>query len=187
LTGLTFEAVACTREGRQLFEGLSFALAPGDALLIEGPNGAGKSSLLRLAAGLLDRSAGTVVRDGRLALADERPALDEHRTLRASLDYWARLDGGDANRALGAVGLMHLTDVPVRMLSTGQRRRAGLARVVAACADIWLLDEPISGLDEAAVTGLEALIAAHRTNGGIVLVASHQSLALPESQRVRLG
>jgi heme exporter protein A len=179
--------LACVRGGRLLFEGVSFDLAPGDALLVSGPNGVGKSSLLRILAGLLAPASGTVTTDGRAALADEHPALDVTKPLIEALGFWAALDGGDAMAGLGAVGLSHLALVPVRMLSTGQRRRATLARTVASGADIWLLDEPGNGLDTAAITMLEGLIAAHRAHGGIAIVASHQPLLMPEAQALLLA
>ena len=126
--------------------GADLALGPGEAALVTGPNGAGKSSLIRLAAGLL-RAAG---RDGRAraaaALADEQLALDERLRARRRARLLGRLDGGDA-AAMAAMGLAPLADVPVRMLSTGQRKRAALARVVASGAPLWLLDEPANGLD----------------------------------------
>lgn len=181
------DQLACVRGGRLLFEGVSFDLGPGDALLVSGPNGVGKSSLLRILAGLLAPAAGTVVADGRVALADEHPALDVSKPLVDALGFWAALDGGDAMAGLGAVGLSHLALVPVRMLSTGQRRRATLARTVASGAEIWLLDEPANGLDTAAVTMLEGLIAAHRAQGGIAIVASHQPLLMPDAQALVLS
>jgi heme exporter protein A len=186
---LAFEHVACLRGGRLLFEGLSFALNAGEAALVIGPNGIGKSSLLRIAAGLLPPAAGRVVRDGGLALAAEAAALDERLPLAKALDFWARLDGrgaADVARGLAAVGLGAIGEVPVRMLSTGQRRRATLARVIAGNAPIWLLDEPASGLDTASLDALAAAMAAHRANGGIVLAASHQPLGLDRAQEIAL-
>jgi heme exporter protein A len=187
---LAFEHVACLRGGRLLFEGLSFALDAGEAALVIGPNGIGKSSLLRIAAGLLPPAAGRVVRDGGLALAAEAAALDAERLpLAKALYFWARLDGRDAAdvaRALAAVGLGAIDEVPVPMLSTGQRRRATLARVIASNAPIWLLDEPASGLDTASLDALAAAMAAHRANGGIVLAASHQPLGLDRAQEIAL-
>jgi heme exporter protein A len=86
-----------------------------------------------------------------------------------------------------AMGLLPLADVPVRMLSTGQRKRAALARVVSSGAPLWLLDEPANGLDTDGQERLEAAMAAHRASGGAILAASHQPLALPHAQTVRLG
>ena len=183
---LAFEGVTCSRGGRVLFAGLSFALGAGDVLIVSGPNGVGKSSLLRVAAGLLRPSAGRVELEGRLALADEHPALDVTQPLARALGFWGALDGGDVDAALEAVGLVHLGEVPVRMLSTGQRRRATLARTVARGADIWLLDEPANGLDADAVVMLEGLIAKHRARGGIAVVATHQQLAAAGAQMLVL-
>ena len=85
------------------------------------------------------------------------------------------------------MGLAQLAEVPVRMLSTGQRKRAALARVIASGAPLWLLDEPGNGLDVDGLARLEAAMAAHRADGGAILAASHQPLALPGAQRVALA
>ncbi|HYD14668.1 MAG TPA: heme ABC exporter ATP-binding protein CcmA [Allosphingosinicella sp.] len=176
------QGVACLRGGRLLFEGLDLVLAPGAAALVEGPNGAGKSSLIRVAAGLLRAAAGTVSR-GEAALADEHLALDERQPLQRALAFWVR----DAAPGLAAMGLAPLAAVPVRMLSTGQRKRAALARVIAAGAPLWLLDEPGNGLDADGLRQLEAAMAAHRAGGGAILAATHQPLALPDAQRLVLA
>lgn len=186
---LAFTSVACLRGGRLLFEQLSFAIGPGEAALVAGPNGIGKSSLLRLAAGLLAPAAGRIERSGRIALADERHALDPRKPLGEALRHWAGLDGAGRDavgEALAAVGLDAIAEVPVRMLSTGQARRAGLARLIAGGADIWLLDEPGNGLDAASLDRLAAIMAAHRARGGLILAASHQPLGLDGALAVDL-
>lgn len=184
---LRLEAVTIRRGGRVLFEGLDLTLEPGSAALVTGPNGAGKSSLLRICAGLLRPSAGTVTRGRAAALADERTALDERQTLAQALGFWARLDGVGPDSGIEAMGLGYLRAVPVRMLSTGQRKRAALARVVASGAPLWLLDEPVNGLDAEGQERLAVAMAAHRAEGGAVLAASHQPLGLDGAQAVRLG
>jgi heme exporter protein A len=183
---LRLEAVTCLRGGRLLFEGLDLALEPGGAILITGANGAGKSSLIRIAAGLLNASAGTVQRSGPAALADEALALDTRRSVSAALAFWGALDGGEAAPGIAAMGLTHIAQVPVRMLSTGQRKRAALARVVASGAPLWLLDEPANGLDGDGQERLAAAVAAHRAGGGAVLAASHQPLILGEHRVLAL-
>ena len=184
---LAFENVTCVRGRRFLFGDVSFALDAGDALVVTGPNGAGKSSLLRLAAGLLKAEKGDVKCEGQIALADEHMALDPMLPLSDAMNFWATIDGSNAMSALGSVGLDHLARVPVRMLSTGQRRRATLARTLAARAEIWLLDEPVNGLDIESVAMLEGLIAVHRMQGGIVVIASHQPIAVDGAQALALG
>lgn len=179
---LALDDVACVRGGRLLFEGLSLTLGPGATALARGPNGAGKSSLLRLAAGLLPPAAGAVER-AEAALADEHLALDERQRLGDALAFWVP----DSAPGIMAMGLEPLIEVPVRMLSTGQRRRAALARVIASGAGLWLLDEPANGLDADGQKRLEAAMAAHRAAGGAVLAASHQPLVLDGAQIVTLG
>lgn len=174
---LRMEDVACFRGGRLLFERLSLQLQPGEAVWVEGPNGTGKSSLLRLAAGLLAPLAGSI-EAAEAALADERHALDTELALGRALHFWAGLDerGKAVGEALEALDLSALAEVPVRLLSTGQLRRAALARVHASGAPLWLLDEPANGLDAAALARLGAMIEAHLARGGAILAASHQPL-----------
>jgi heme exporter protein A len=169
---LRFEEVALRRGGRLLFEDLQLALGPGEALHVSGPNGSGKSSLIRLAAGLLRQERGRVERSA-LALADDNPALDRELPLRRALRFWSQ----DVDAAINAVGLGHLSEVPVRLLSSGQTKRAMLARVVASRAPLWLLDEPLNALDADGAKRLEQMIDEHRAKGGAVLAASHQPLA----------
>ena len=187
---LRLDDIACIRGDRLLFEGLSLTLARGDALWLRGPNGAGKSSLIRLAAGLLRPAAGTVERRERIALIDEAAALDVELPLRRALDFWARVDtvdGQAVTRAMADMALAPLSDVPVAMLSTGQRKRAAMARVIASGAPIWLLDEPANGMDDAAQARLVGAIARHRANGGAVLLASHFALGVPDIAELDMG
>jgi heme exporter protein A len=182
VTLLRFDNVALVRGGRLLFEKIDFELRPGDALQIAGPNGAGKSSLLRLAAGLLAPSAGTIER-AALALADDKLALDRDRSLSEALAFWA---GRDPHSALRAMGIAGLSRVPVRFLSSGQAKRATLARVLASGAPLWLLDEPLNALDADGTDQLASAIRAHRANGGAVLAASHVPLS-GEWARIEVG
>ena len=177
--------LACRRGDRLLFRGLNLALAPGQACHVAGANGIGKSSLIRILAGLATPFAGSVERCGTIGLLDERHALDPHLPLGAALAFWQQMDG-PADNALVELGLGRLLDVPVRYLSTGQKKRAALARLLGQNAPVWLLDEPLNGLDREAVGLVEALVARHCAAGGIALVASHQPIAVPGMARIAL-
>ncbi len=189
MTELAFDGVACTRGGRLLFAHVSFALGGGDALIVSGPNGVGKSSLIRIAAGLLSPSSGAVTGSAARAYLAEAHALDPEQTLADALLFWARIDGmgrPQVAAALDEIGLAHIAAVPVRLLSTGQRRRAALAPLIAGGASVWLLDEPASGLDVASVARLGEIIAGHRARGGAVLIATHQPIAVPDAREMTL-
>ena len=193
-------SLRCRRGGRDVFAGLSFALPPGGALLLTGPNGSGKSSLLRLMAGLLRPADGELLWEDRpIAEAPEAHAARLHYlghldavkpvlSVAENLRFWAALRGGGAaiDRALDSFALGDLAAVPGRLLSAGQRRRLALARLVAAPAELWLLDEPSVGLDHASVGRLAAAIAEHRASGGRVVVATHTALDLGDPQRLSL-
>ncbi len=174
--------VACLRGDRLLFEAIDLTLAAGEALVVTGPNGVGKSSLLRIAAGLLRPAAGSIAREARLAWLGEATALDGERTLGEALRFWATLDTTIPDAAMDAMGIAHLARVPVRYLSTGQRRRAAIARTIASGAPLWLLDEPANGLDAEGVERLGAAMAAHRAKRGAVLAATHLPLPLEDAR-----
>jgi heme exporter protein A len=168
---LRFNGVSLRRGGRLLFEGMSFELGPGGRLQVTGPNGSGKSSLIRLAAGLLQAEHGRLDRSP-LALADDGVALDRELPLGRALQFW----NGSPEKAMDALGLAHLALVPVRLLSSGQLKRATLARVAASAAPLWLLDEPLNALDADGAKRLGFLVERHLESGGAVLAASHQRL-----------
>ena len=177
LPSISVDNVAVIRGNRLVLRGLTVAARSGDIIWVRGANGCGKSTLLRLIAGLLHATAGSIKTEGRIALADENLALDANLTVAKALMFWADMDGasGDArSAALADMDLQALAQVPVRFLSTGQRKRASIARVLASKADIWLLDEPYNGLDSASCARLDQAITTQAASGGIILVAAHQ-------------
>ena len=177
LPSISVDNVAVIRGNRLVLRGLTVTARSGDIIWVRGANGCGKSTLLRLIAGLLYATAGSIQTEGRIALADENLALDANLTVEKALMFWADMDGASADArsaALADMDLQGLAQVPVRFLSTGQRKRASIARVLTSKADIWLLDEPYNGLDSASCARLDQAITAHVATGGIVLVAAHQ-------------
>jgi heme exporter protein A len=181
--------LACRRGDRLIFESVSFQVEPGGALHLEGPNGSGKSSCLRLLAGLLSPESGTIRGNESRAYLGHDVALKPRMTLATELTHWARLDCGldRLPAAMAATNVTALADVPCKHLSSGQRRRAGLARVIASGAPLWLLDEPTAGLDTASAQLLAEAMAAHRAAGGMVVAAVHGDIGLAAPQVIRLG
>lgn len=195
--------VAAFRGDHLIFENVSFRLQAGGALTLLGRNGAGKSTLLRLVAGLMPLAAGDVLWDGQDALADlpihgrrlaylgHQDALKPGLTVAENLGCWSRLPHGDRQAAiaaaLAAVGLSDLASVPLRMLSAGQRRRVAIARLPLSDAPLWLLDEPTTALDTAAVLRLGDIAAAHRAGGGMIIAATHLEWPLPGATELHLG
>ena len=171
--------LACRRGARLLFRQLSLDVGPGTALALRGPNGIGKTSLLRILAGLDLPFAGHVERSGEVGLIDGKHALDPDRTLAQALAFWARLDGNaDVQAPMKRLGIANLVDIPVGYLSTGQKQRAALARLLLRPRPIWLLDEPFAGLDAASQSLLTGLIGDHCSTGGLCLFVSHQPVDL---------
>ncbi len=176
---LTATDLACRRGERLLFRGLSLDLASGDVLHITGENGTGKTSLLRILAGLLSPYSGEVSHEGAIGMLDERHALDPEQPLGEALRFWQQVDRcADPAEAISAMELDALLEVPVRYLSTGQRKRAAMARLLCQQAPIWLLDEPLSGLDDRSQARIAETVSAHAAAGGIVVLASHQPIAV---------
>ena len=160
---LSGTGLKCIRGGRQVFAGLDFTVASGEALVVTGRNGAGKSSLLRLIAGLIPHAEGTLTLEGgdpELRLAEEahylghRDALKPALSVAENLAFWREFLGGtedDMEAALAAVGLDHIAHLPAAYLSAGQRRRLSIARLLTVRRPVWLLDEPTVSLDVASV------------------------------------
>ena len=182
---LTARGLALRRGERLVLSGLEFELAAGELLLLRGPNGSGKSSLLRLVAGLLPPDQGSLSWNGAplpdaetwhdlVAYLGHADAAKPELTPREDLRFWMSLRGAcGGETALQRMGLAPLADLPCRMLSAGQRRRLALARIAASGAQLWLLDEPFNALDEAALRAVRDMLAEHRTEGGMVLLAAH--------------
>jgi len=185
-----------------VFGGLSFALAPGEVLVLRGPNGSGKSSLLRLLAGFLPPAGGQLAWGGAALAADaaahrrrlhyigHADALKGALSARENLSFAAALGGAPRDRvgdALAGFDLLGLADVPVRYLSAGQKRRLALARLLAAERPLWLLDEPAVGLDAASRSRLEGALAAHRQTGGLAVIATHGDVTVEHALVLELG
>jgi len=184
---LTVSDLACRRGERLLFTGLSFELAAGEALQVVGANGSGKSSLLRILAGLLRPFVGKVERRDPVGLLDHHLPLDERLPLGKALDYYRDMIGGCGPAQREFLGLTELCDVPVRYLSTGQRKRTAYMLSNPYCAPIWLLDEPLNGLDAKWAELFIEEFEAHRSTDGLIVVASHQPFPLANLRTIDLA
>lgn len=184
--------LACERDWRMLFEHLHLQVAAGDMLQISGPNGSGKTSLLRLLAGLMQPTHGQVLLKGK-PLAQQGSELarslvwighaagikdlltpEENLTWLCALHRPATRDA--IWQALAAVGLRGFEDVPCHTLSAGQQRRVALARLYLDSPPLWILDEPFTALDKQGVAQLEAHLAQHCEQGGMVVLTTHHTL-----------
>lgn len=193
----------CRRGDRRLFSDLSFSLSRGTLLHVRGRNGSGKTTLLRALCGLLARETGEIRWRGEdiSSLGDDyrrdmlyfghlngiKSDLNGIENLRVA----TTLDGDpvvedDLWDALAQMGLAGFEDLPTKVLSQGQKKRVALARLVLSGAPLWILDEPFSALDRDAVDLLGGLIAEHVAAGGLVVLTTHQEVALTSGQIQRL-
>ena len=194
-SSLSVHELACARGDRLLFKGMNFTLKSGELLLVQGGNGQGKTSLLRLLTGLARAEDGEVCWCGQ-PIAKQREIyhgemiylghangvkddLDPLENLRFSAGLQGRsFDPVRAAATLQRLGLSRCLDLPCRVLSFGQRRRVALAALLLAGASLWILDEPLTGLDVHAVALMEGLIRDHLSAGGMVVATTHQALNL---------
>ncbi|MGF1548542.1 MAG: cytochrome c biogenesis heme-transporting ATPase CcmA [Thiotrichales bacterium] len=196
-------SLSCERGDRQLFDEVSFALQPGSLLHVLGRNGSGKTTLLRTLCGLFFASAGEIRWNGRpvaeqgeeyrkdLLYLGHLNGIKLDLTAEENLHIAAALDADDAapaaiGEALRQIGLAGFEDLPAKVLSQGQKRRVALARLLLSSARIWVLDEPFTALDVAAVEQLQQIIAAFVQRGGIVILTTHQEVPLTSGQIQRL-
>jgi heme exporter protein A len=197
---LVAENLAVDRGERRIFEGLSFSVAAGTALVVTGPNGAGKSTLIKAIAGFLTPSAGAIRLDG--LTGEARPvrehchylahdnALKSQLTVDENLSFWWQFMGApraNIEEALERVGLPGIGELPVDYLSAGQKRRVAIARLLLNERPVWLVDEPTSALDKASETRFAELVHEHLDRGGIIVAATHQALGLKDAQSLGMG
>jgi len=196
--------VECIRGDRRLFSDLDLVLAPSELLYLAGANGSGKTSLLRILCGLLTPSRGEVRWKGQpirhlreeyhcsLVYLGHLNALKDELTSRENLQISASLGrpalGKDeAMEALEVFGVAHCADLPIKMLSQGQRRRVALSRLaVSMQTPLWILDEPFAALDARALAQVERLLSEHSIEGGMAVVTTHQEVAIVANAAVRI-
>jgi heme exporter protein A len=190
--------LACRRGGRDVFAGIGFHLAAGQALAVTGRNGAGKSSLLRIVGGFLRPAGGRLWLEGgdpEFSIPEQAHYLGHQDAVKPSLSvaenlrFWAAFFGAGTTKvqdALDLVGLGGIATLPAAYLSAGQRRRLSIARLLAIKRPIWLLDEPASTLDAAGRDRLKGFMQSHLAGGGLILAATHGALGLSAAQELSL-
>lgn len=203
---LAVQNLACVRGDRSLFQSIAFELDAGGLLYVLGENGSGKTSLLRLLCGFLRPEEGAVFWHGdnikqdlenyraSLLYIGHLNGLKDDLTALENLLMSARLAGDEVDTesalaALAAIGLKHCENLPVRVLSQGQKRRVALARLWLTARELWILDEPFSALDAASVDLLAARLSQHMADGGMTIITTHQHVAIDaqHTQTLRLN
>ncbi len=188
---LTFEVshLGCSRDEHLLFKPISFALRAGMGLIIEGPNGIGKTTLLRVLAGLLPPECGSVICS--LPIKKNLAYLGPHNAVKGLLtpleylNYFAQnhLMQQEVLDKLQLTGLVHK---PIARLSSGQKQRVALARILLSNASIWILDEPMTALDKMGEKIFANLLQDHLKQGGVAIIATHQALNGQSLQTIML-
>jgi heme exporter protein A len=203
---LEANALECVRGGRTLFQNLSFSLQPGELIEFTGPNGSGKTSLLRMLCGLLAPASGKILWEGeRISSLKEEylkglAYLGHANGVKAELSAAEnlRIHGGLAgvepgeekiNAALNRMGLAGREEFPAKTLSQGQQRRLALARLLISPQAFWILDEPLTALDTAAVGLVQSLLGEHIEGGGMIVLTTHQPLEIEggRTMQIQLG
>lgn len=172
------------RGGLAVLEGLGFALAAGQVLILRGPNGAGKTTLLRTLAGLQPALEGQILAEPEsITYSGHADGLKSTLTAYENLEFWASVHGqSQIAPALAAMNLVALQERRAADLSAGQKRRLGLARLMVTGRKLWLMDEPTVSLDTASVALFGAMLRLHLAQGGAAIVATHIDLGLPEAE-----
>lgn len=195
---LSCSHLTCSRGGRIVFENLSFSLKKGEALLVTGANGSGKTTLLRYLAGLLDGEEklffenGEAIRD-HIHFKGTKEAVKSHLTLEENLMFWSQMQGENSSSvqpALNFWSLYELRNLLVKILSTGQRQRLALCRLMLMEKRLWLLDEPFTALDNDGCEKLHKLLREHLGRGGLAMIATHDTSMLrdlPDTKIISLG
>jgi heme exporter protein A len=189
---LTVSQLSCERDERQLFNQLSFSVSPHTLLQVQGPNGSGKTTLLRILAGLNHEYSGDIHWQGQscnevratyqqhMFYLGHSPAINRTLTPLQNLRWFCAMQGfvDDAaiHAALAEQGLAGYAEVPCYQMSAGQQRRVSLARLSLSQASLWILDEPFTALDKAAVAELEQRVSRKAQSGGAVILTTHHSL-----------
>ncbi len=181
---LTVTDLSVTRAGLPVLSGVSFAIVPGEALILRGPNGIGKTTLLRTVAGLQPAYAGSIAgAEDQIAYAAHADGLKPTFSARENLKFWAQIFGTKdvthrVSEALADFDLETLADRPAANLSAGQKRRLGLARLSVTGRPIWIMDEPTVSLDTSSVQRFAEVVQNHLQSGGSAMIATHIDLGL---------
>ena len=184
--------LAAERGGEIIFSDLNFSVSGGQAMVVTGPNGSGKSTLLRIICGLLPAAYGEVQLEigaemlkasSLIHYLGHQNAMKPALSVRENLDFWQKFHGEKAleiEDALEAVGLPDIDHLPFGYLSTGQKRRVSIAKLLMSDRPIWVVDEPTAGLDRASEKRFAELMGEKLEDGGIIVAATHIPLGLAQ-------